>query len=193
MNMTHDSQSALDRDIISVCEACGDFIEYWGFKSIHGKIWSYLAISSSPLSQQEVASALSMSKGSISIAMSELTHYGLVRQSGSQRHAPYEAVMDVWPVISQVLREREWMLLESARVALEGLLVHTERIERSGQPHELHLERIRSILQMTEWSQNILKMVLNARLPKSERWGDWIIKAAQWGRSIRSSFDVKAD
>ena len=46
--------SLLERRIVSVCDACGDFIEYWGFKSIHGRVWAYLTISARPLSQTEI-------------------------------------------------------------------------------------------------------------------------------------------
>ena len=199
MNTSHEALSALERSVISVCEACGNFIEYWGFKSIHGKIWSYLALSARPLSQQDLVHALGMSKGSISIAINELIGYGLVRPSAEHRHAPYEAVMDVWPVISQVLREREWMLLESARISLEGLLTQLDRVERQHRSgdmslHHLNLERIRALLQMTEWAQSVLRVILNARLPKTtDRWGTWLVRATQWGKSLRGAFDQSED
>ena len=64
----------------------------------------------------------------VSGAVAELASFGLVRQVGSGRMAPYEAVMDVWPIISGVLREREWMLLETARITLEGAITELERV-----------------------------------------------------------------
>lgn len=208
----------LHRCIISVCDACGDFIEYWGFKSIHGRIWAYLAISTKPLSQRELADALEMSKGSISVAVNELIEYGLVRLSSAHRHAPCEAVMDVWPVIVGVLRTREWILLESARVALEGALFELQRHahistpdaqlrphaqdaesrsvegdltggihEAQSHPHEsFSEERVRLLLQMTEWAQSVLKLIMSARIPRSqERWGAWMGRAVKLGQSLR--------
>ena len=195
---------ALQRSMLSVCDACGDFIEYWGFKAIHGRIWAYLAISSQPRSQKELAEALGMSKGSISIAINELTDYGLVKPSADYRHAPYEAVMDVWPIISGVLREREWMLLETARLTLEGALTELERVQvaatrlRGGATPEqknslsghsglqFNAGRVRILLQMTEWAQSILKLIINARIPRApERWGAWMGRAVKWSHSLK--------
>ena len=205
MSASFKSHRALHRSVLSVCDACGDFIEYWGFKSIHGRIWAYLAISSRPLSQKDLAEARSMSKGSISIAMNELIAYGLVKPSAEYRHAPYEAVMDVWPIISGVLREREWMLLETARLTLEGAITELERVQlddtkrnlntdteqvtRSNSDSEDHFnaDRLRMLLQMTEWAQSILKLVINARIPRApERWGAWMNKAVKWSHSLKS-------
>ena len=211
MNEPLHSHLALQRSMLSVCDACGDFIEYWGFKAIHGRIWAYLAISSRPRSQKEIAEALSMSKGSISIAVNELLEYGLVKPSADYRHAPYEAIMDVWPIISGVLREREWMLLETARITLEGALTELERAQGEitkeqeyGSTEQRHspqvnletsfnADRIRILLQMTEWAQSILKLIINARIPKApERWGAWmgretVLLRLGWGES-RNSF-----
>ncbi len=182
--------SPLQRRVIAVSDACGDFIEYWGFKSIHGRVWSYLAISSQPLSQTEIARALGVSRASVCIAINELSGYGLVKPISDLRHAPYEPVMDVWPVIANVLREREWMLLETARITLEGAIheldrLHSESNERDTE-HSFNEERLKMLLQMTEWAQGILKLLINARLPRAaDRWGAWMSKAMKWSHSLK--------
>ena len=38
------AQEILDRRVLEVCDAIGEFIEYWGFKSIHGRVWAMLAL-----------------------------------------------------------------------------------------------------------------------------------------------------
>lgn len=198
---TESGSPSLQRCVISVCDACGDFIEYWGFKAIHGRIWAYLAISTRPLSQRELVEALGMSKGSISVAVKELIDYGLVKPSTDHHHAPYEAVMDVWPVIVGVLREREWMLLETSRLALEGALNELQRIAsptqhaangqhrqqgEEGSEYQFDADRLRLLLQMTEWAQGVLKLIINARIPRSpERWGSWMGRAVKLGQSLR--------
>ena len=192
------SLSLLERRIVSVCDACGDFIEYWGFKSIHGRVWAYLTISSRPLSQTEIARALNVSRASICIAISELSEYGLVKPSNHLRHAPYEAVVDVWPVISNVLREREWMLLETARVALEGALNELERITAEQPTDDIaqnyNLARLKMLLQMTEWAQGVLKLIINAKLPRAtDRWGAWMNKAMNWSYSLKGMLGREDD
>lgn len=189
----HDN-SRIHRRILAVCEACGDFIEYWGFRSIHGRVWAFLALSQNPVSQKEIADALGVSRASISIAMTELSDYGLVRPITDHHHAPYEAVMDVWPVISGVLMKREWMLLETARIALETALEEFETApplqeEQGRDPmrDRINVDRLRSLLQMTEWAQAVLKMVINARLPKTtDRFNQWVGRALKWSQSLKS-------
>ena len=190
----------LQRRVVAVAEACGDFIEYWGFKSIHGRVWAYLAISSKPLSQTQVARALKVSRALVNIAINELSDYGLVRRISEQRHAPYEAVFDVWPVIANVLREREWMLLETTRLALEAAITEIERSESPLTEEEemlssrFNVGRLEMLLQMTEWAQGILKLLINARLPRAtDRWGAWMTKAIRLSHSLKGMMGMDED
>ena len=215
----------LSNRILAVCDACGDFIEYWGFKSIHGRVWAYLALIEGPVSQAELSRSLGVSRSLINMAISDLSEYGLVRPSKEHHHAPYEAVLDVWPIISDVLRRREWMLLEKAKIALESALEiaewsierrrsevgdpskrsltelgddHLEEDTKSGEKiksdgrsrrtrtPQFNTERIRHLLQMTEWSQGVLKLLINAKLPEAhERWGAWIERAMKLSQTMR--------
>ena len=186
----------LEDRIVEVCDACGRFIEYWGFKAIHGRVWAYLALHRSPLSQRELATALQVSRSLISMAISELTSYGLVSSTSDHRNAPYQATLDIWPVVSEVLRKREWMLLEEARIALEGVLVLADREAREGADGvRLHLPRLKRLLRMTELAQKSLRLLLIAELPpldeeksKGER-APWLERAARWTQQLRGAFD----
>ena len=125
-------QDRLTRRVLSVCDAAGAFIEYWGFKAIHGRAWALLALHKSPMAQNQIADMLGVSKALVSSAISELGDYGLVRPVSDKRNSPYVAVIDIWPVISEILREREWMLIETARLALEATLEEAEIQDATG-------------------------------------------------------------
>jgi len=161
------SRDRLERRVLRVCEATGDFIAWWGFKSIHGRVWALLALSRKPLSQAEIGRTLGVSRALVSGAISELTDYGLVRANGDHRLAPYEAVMDIWPVIADVMRRREWMLVERARVALEAAIVEAEVAQQIGEELPYDLERMRLILGLTETAQAFLKILMALRVPRS--------------------------
>ncbi|MEL6179965.1 MAG: hypothetical protein AAFS10_13485, partial [Myxococcota bacterium] len=88
------------------CDAIGDVIEYWGFKRVQGRIWTFIALSDRPRAQVEVAEQLQISKSLVSLTISELAEYNLVRPISDRRGAPYEATLDIWPVVSDVLRSR---------------------------------------------------------------------------------------
>ncbi len=159
-NRTTDAAgSLLDRRVLDVCDRVGEFIEYWGFKNIHGRMWTFLALSRHARSQQEIARCLGISKALVSSTISELEEWGLVAPQGTQRTAPYRATHDVWPVISDVLRTREWMLLEKARLALEAA---SEEMRLRGEgPYDRR--RVDFLLGMTRVGQNILRVVVGVR------------------------------
>lgn len=179
-------EERLTRHMVRVGDAVGAFIEYWGFKAIHGRVWTLLLLRAQPTPQTEIARALGVSRSLISGAVSELMDHGLVRPVGEHRNAPYEAVIDVWPTISDVLRSREWMLVEAARLALEAAIEEVEYARSVG--HEVHydLDRMRMLLAMTELAQALLRILMSLRMPRStERFGTWLKKAAGLAGRLR--------
>lgn len=91
----------------------GSFIEYWGFKKIHGKIWCFLFLSEQPQDANFFIKELRVSKGLISIALKELVDHQVILkleklEAGTQL---YEANPSVLEVIFNVLRTRERKLL----------------------------------------------------------------------------------
>jgi len=172
--------------VLQVCDTVGSFIAWWGFKAIHGRVWTLLALRGAPMSQVEISRTLSVSRALVSGAMQELTTYGLVRPVGQGRTAPYEAVMDVWPVISDVLREREWMMIESARISLEAAVEEAEFAQDTGTPSPWSLERMRLLLGLTEMAQTLLKILIKLRVPRSrDALGVWLGRAASLMASLR--------
>lgn len=204
MNSSYDSNSqssSIDEDeslneqmsqeastlLIDFCEACGDFIAYWGFKSIHGRVWAYLALNGGPLPQRQIAQHLGVSRASVNLAIAELTSYGLVKATSELHHAPYIANLDVWPVIVDVLQRREWPMIDRAKRSLEALARYAEQVEQQGKTPSFEPERVRQLLQMTEWAQGILRILINARLPQTQdSWLLWFSKAMKLSDKIKS-------
>jgi DNA-binding transcriptional regulator GbsR (MarR family) len=175
--------------VVAVADAVGAFIEVWGFRAIHGRTWTYLALRRRPVPQAEIAETLGVSRSLISLAISELADYGLVRAVGTQRNAPYEASMDVWPTITDVLRSREWMLIERARVALEALLAEAEFQEESGVSTIYDRNRMRLLLRMTEVAQGALRAVLAVRVPQSfDAFGEWLTRVSSFFQRFQQWF-----
>jgi DNA-binding transcriptional regulator GbsR (MarR family) len=161
------SEDLMTRRILKVCDAVGDFIEYWGFKHVHGRIWALLALRTDPISQAEIGRTLGVSRSLVSETVSELVGYGLVRPTSERRNAPYEAVFDVWPTIADVLRSREWILLERAKSALEAAVLEAELRLARGMDLPWDLDRMRMLLKMTELFQSLLKFLIAMRMPQS--------------------------
>lgn len=174
----------LDRRIRAVTERVGAFIEYWGFKAILGRIWTLLALRREPMSQVEIAEFFGVSRSLVSGAVADLSARGLVRAVSDHRNAPYQAVVDIWPTISDVLRSREWMLIESARLALEAALDEMTMSPVSARRYDA--ERLRFLLHMTELSQSFLKLLIGIRVPRRlDGVADWLKSSGRFLASLR--------
>jgi DNA-binding transcriptional regulator GbsR (MarR family) len=98
----------------ALAEQIGHFIEYWGFKKIHGQIWTHLYLSPSPLSAQELISRLKVSKALVSLSMKDLLRYKLILQteeSLTKKNKFYVANPEVFSVIRGVLQNREHQMI----------------------------------------------------------------------------------
>jgi DNA-binding transcriptional regulator GbsR (MarR family) len=161
------TEDLMTRRVLRVCDAVGDFIEYWGFKHVHGRIWALLALRKDPISQAAIGRTLGISRSLVSETVGELAGFGLVRPTSDRRNAPYEAVFDVWPTIADVLRSREWMLLERAKGALEAAVVEAEIRMARGTEIPWDIDTMRMLLKMTELFQTLLKFLIAMRMPQS--------------------------
>lgn len=141
-------------------EIVGNFMHYWGFKKIHGRIWLHLYTSSKPLDSAEIMERLQVSKGLMSLAMRELLHYEVIRPAASGPHGTvyYEANPDLQSVIANVLRTREAVMLGDASAAAQRLQrVSAGELESAG----VDVHRVRSVLELTESAQGLLQAYLS--------------------------------
>ena len=100
----------------------GDFIRYWGFRRIHGQLWTLIYLSKDPLSGAELLRMLNVSKALVSPALSELLDYKLIRVIATDgRTKKYTANPEVFQVIRNILQQREKKLLENAQKHYEKL------------------------------------------------------------------------
>lgn len=177
----------LTRRAVKVCDAAGAFMDYWGFKAIYGRVWTLLALRHDPMSQVQIAETLGVSRSLVSLSVAELLKYGLIRPTSNHRNAPYEAVMDVWPVISDVLRQREWMMVESVRTALESTIEEAEILNQKSVPHPYNMQNMRLLLNMSDMAQAFLNILMRIRMPQSvDGLGSWVTKASSFVKRLSS-------
>lgn len=92
----------------------GHFIRYWGFRRIHGAIWTQLYLSKTPLSCTDLTQKIGLSKALISPALEELCQYKLIHEAPApnEKTKVYEASENINEVIQHVLKTREAKLLK---------------------------------------------------------------------------------
>ncbi len=182
--MMHEVESAdermpepLQRAVLAACDAAGAFIEYWGHKRAHGRVWAWLALSARPYTQAELVRTLGMSKAAVSQTMSELEALGLVRRTGTQRTAPWVAELDFWGVVAEQLRRREWVLIDEARTAL--MRVRDEALVTDPEGRWFRIDQVENLLALTEMALSFLRMIMALRTPEpAETTTTWFQRIA---------------
>lgn len=101
----------------------GEFIQHWGFKKVHGRIWTHLFLSPEALDAGEIRKRLSISKALVSMSLSELLEYDVIEVTGKSSRGTliYRANKDVMGVILNVLKLRERRMLSRILAAHKKL------------------------------------------------------------------------
>ncbi len=87
----------------------GSFMEYWGFKKVHGQIWCHIYLSQQPLDASELMKRLDISKALVSISLKELLDFEVIEEVGKSPRGTrlYKAREDLRATILDTLRRRE--------------------------------------------------------------------------------------
>lgn len=160
-------------------ESVGDFIRYWGFRRIHGQIWTQVFLSKNSLSGAELTQRLGVSKALISPALSELESYGLILMTeDGKKTKRYSAAPDVIPVIKDILKDREAKIIANTKEQFDSLnkihqkkgdqdsLLENTRVEELGQMISLAQFAIQFIIGQSDeeslacWTEEALKAQL---------------------------------
>lgn len=126
-------QRALWPTEVAVSDVIGRLIEFWGFKRNMGRVWTVLYLSPEPLSAEELRETLKLSSGAVSMTLSELARWGVVRKVWIQgeRKDFYASEVQLWRMISRVFNEREKSEVISAIDAFEDALRQLDRIRKT--------------------------------------------------------------
>lgn len=150
-------------------KSIGQFIEYWGFRSIHGRIWTVVFLSPRPVSTLEIIQRLQVSKGLVSKAVCELLDFGLIRYSGNTVYArrTYIACEDIGSIVGSVLKEREMVLLQKNINSLSILssCSDTELDQIGVEP-----KKLRQLFQLTKQNEGLLKAFLRKKFQTLTEW-----------------------
>jgi DNA-binding transcriptional regulator GbsR (MarR family) len=106
---------------LRVAEVIGGLMEFWGFKAIMGRLWTFLYLSHEPLSAAELGDRLQASTGAVSMALADLQKWGVVKKAWrpGERRDFYEPETSIWKMVTRVFRERELAFVRAAIEAFE--------------------------------------------------------------------------
>lgn len=149
-----------------LADSVGDFIRYWGFKEVHGRIWVHIYLSDNPITAKELTKKLGVTKGLVSTALAELIAYQVVEKVnvGDARSPGYQSNTDLVQVINNILRNRELKLTTKIKEDSEALAK-----EMVGADAEM-LNKINKLQDMTRFAVDSLQKLLNSKVISTERF-----------------------
>jgi DNA-binding transcriptional regulator GbsR (MarR family) len=162
-------QRTLGSTEAAVSDVVSRLIEFWGFKRNMGRVWTVLYLSPEPLSAEDLRHALGLSSGAVSMTLSELARWGVVRKVWIQgeRKDFYAAEVQLWRMISRVFNEREKGEIVAAIEAFEQALGELDRVRRTtSDPEarsraELQHERISQLLELARLGRRLLDALVS--------------------------------
>jgi DNA-binding transcriptional regulator GbsR (MarR family) len=115
-------------------DAIGRLMEFWGFNRSLGRIWTVLYLQDEPLTAHDLRDRLHMSAGAVSMAIKELSHWGVVKKvwiQGSRRDH-FVAESNLWKMITRVFQERERVEIVEAIDQMERALAFLDQKIKRG-------------------------------------------------------------
>jgi DNA-binding transcriptional regulator GbsR (MarR family) len=132
-----------------------------------GQLYSVLLLSPKPLSLDELAERLDISKGSVSMNMQALERWGTVKEVWvrGDRRKYYEAETDLWKIISTVLEGRERREVELALRVIGESIQKLQQAQPQMSPEdrelaELYLARIADLQAFFRFAQMALEAIV---------------------------------
>ncbi len=145
-------------------DAMGRITTFWGFSKIMGQLYGLLYLSLQPLTLDEMAENLSISKGNVSINIRSLERWNMVRKVWvkGDRKDFYEAETDFWKIIRGVLKEREKKEFDQALGSIEGLRKKTEEVHKKERSPEtaFALDRLKKLEDFISTMDKLVGMLL---------------------------------
>ena len=149
-----------ESDFKEFSDAVGDFIRYWGFRRIHGQLWTQIYLSKIPLSGVQLMRKLGVSKALVSPGLSELVKLKLIfAEQADGRTKTYTANPDVFGVIREVLKTREQHLITKAQKSFDEL---NQRIASSGSNYGIEESRLKSVGEMIAAATVAIDLVIKS-------------------------------
>jgi DNA-binding transcriptional regulator GbsR (MarR family) len=145
-------------ELCILAEEIGKFIQYWGFKKIHGQIWVLVFLSDKPLNSTYLTKKLQVSKALVSLAIKDLLNYKVLEVvEKKNKEIFFKTNPDIFCVINNVLKNRESKMLESIREKYEAVV---KRDKPFNHEYELSADRLNELGFMILAAQETLKSLI---------------------------------
>jgi len=157
------SNNEVPLDLQNLADLVGQFIQYWGFKKIHGEIWTHIWLAKSPIDATTLVKRLNVSKALVSLAIKDLLQYDVIKTSteGDRRKILLLPNKDVQTVIINVLKARESKLMNEIIDSQTNLEKSSDSFAKQ---YEIDVNQLESMKTMTVMAQLALDTLISNNL-----------------------------
>ncbi len=154
---------------------CGEMGSRWGFNRTVGQICALLVITPEPISAEQIAEALSISRGNVSMGLKELQSWRLIQLSHKpgDRKEYFDAASSIWEMAQTIFEERlkrevdpTLSLLRSQLLAHEGDATYSQQ----------RLQEIHDLLELTSTWATALNGMQPTTLQQLMKLGSGVTK-----------------
>ncbi len=170
-------QNVLPHELEELANEVGEFICYWGFKKVHGRLWTHVYLAKEPLDAGQLMQRLRVSKALVSLSINDLLRFEVIVEAGKSVRGTqtYVANPNLIDVIFNVLRRRERKMLartESAFNLLAGISEDTLNQTK------ICSTRLRDLGNVIQEAQGVFNAFLNLGAVDFSNWSELTTKPA---------------
>lgn len=138
----------------------GEMGSRWGFNRTVGQIVALLVISPEPITANEIAEALRISRGNVSMGLKELQAWRLVQlqHKPGDRKEYFQACGSIWEMANRVFEERRKREMDPTLTLLRDILL--DQPANSAEQHaQQKLQEIHDLLEgLSKWSGELQRL-----------------------------------
>lgn len=130
----------MDREVIEkFVESWGAMGSVWGVNTSVARVHALLIASDKPLSLDDMAEKLQISRGNANMCLRELRNWNVIRltKAPGDRHDYYVSEDDIWKMSFAIMRERKRREYDPALVAVREALAKLKKGSDRGVEHRL--------------------------------------------------------
>ena len=135
----------------------GEMGSKWGFNRTVGQIYALLVLSEDPVSANEIAECLSISRGNVSMGLKELSAWQLVstvHKKGARKDY-YQTKGSIWDMANKVFEERRKREIDPTLSLLRDSLMD-EAANNNERYAQARIQEIHDLLEnITKWTQSL--------------------------------------
>ena len=138
----------------------GEMGSRWGFNRTVGQMYALLVITKDPISANEIAEALSISRGNVSMGLKELQSWQLIQMhhKPGDRKEYFQTNGSIWDMANRVFEERRKREMDPTLSLLRDILLDTPANEQEQHAQD-KLKEVHDLLEgITKWSSELQRL-----------------------------------